>query len=464
MRKLLFLFIAALPMGLFAQTIPNGGFESWNSTGYDILNGWNNANRESIPMLGLVAVTKTTDKHGGNYAIRLETLSKGSDTVPGYVVNTPGDPLKQPGGFAYSAQPTKITGFYKYSPTGKDRAMILVVFKKNSSVISFDTFSLSSASGYTSFTFNLSLKSTPDTMVIGAVSSASALENGNGTAGSVLFLDDIAFTGSGSLPAIMNGDFENWTTASLDVVNGWNVQAVDNTISRTTDKFKGNYAMEMKTGMNGDGSANPTFITNGKTHNGPPDGGLPFTNSIDTLVFHYKYNSVGNDSALAMLQIRGSGNKFWGQTLSLPAQTSYTTMEIPINTGWTPDSLNISFQSSKWPYSAKNVGSTLIIDEVQLKSSPLATGINGSKNLFSSLHLYPNPAITSTRIFPGNNISMNSELTVYNSMGQLMTSIKLAEASYPDGVEIKLDGWKAGMYFYHLSGENVNSEGSFIKE
>ncbi len=465
MRKIHLLIAFILPLALGAQNIPNGNFESWNTTNYDEMNnGWNNANRESIPKLGLLAVTKTTDKHGGNYAIRLETVSKVGDTVPGYVVNTPGDPVKQPGGFAYSAQPTKITGYYKYSPSGSDKGLILVVFKKNSKIISLDTFSLSAASSYTAFSFNLSLTSAPDTMVFAAVSSIGALNNGNGISGSVLFLDDIAFTGSTTMPAIPNGDFESWTATSIDVLNGWNIEGDNNNVTKTSIKYKGNYAVEMKTGLNGDGSANPAYITNGKGHNGPPDGGQPFTNTIDTIEFYYKYTSVGNDTAMAMLQVTGASN-FWGQTLSLPAQSVYHLMEIPINTGsWTPDSLNISFQSSKWPYSPKNAGSSLLIDEVQLKSAPLTTGINGQKNPFSTLRLYPNPANASTRIFPGNDISRNSELNVYNSVGQLMTTIKLNETSYPNGVEIKLDGWKSGMYFYHLSGENSNNEGSFIKE
>ena len=466
MKKLQLLFVFMLPLAMFGQTIPNGNFENWNSTYYDVMStGWYSSNMQSVPWEGLSSVTKSTDKHGGNYAVKIETVTKGSDTTSGYIVNVNGDPQKAPGGFAYSAMPTKITGYYKYTPGGIDEAIILVNFKKGGKLISSDTVLLGVASSYTYFEHTLSLSSTPDTVVIGATNSVAALKNKNGGVGSVLLLDDLAFTGSGSMPAIQDGDFETWNTASYDVVDSWATYSNDNNeIIKTTDKYKGTYAAQLQTIMNGDGTPNTGYMTNGKApSSGPPDGGRPFTNSIDTLVFHYKYSTANNDSASVMLQIRGKSN-FWSRTYNLPAESSYTYFEIPINTGWTPDSLNITFQSSKWPSSKSSIGSTFIIDEVQLKSAPLITGIWKTEKAVSNVRLYPNPANTSIRIVPASEFSKNGSLVIYNSTGQIMSSMQLNEPAYPNGIEIKLDGWKSGVYFYHLYSATTNNEGNFIKE
>ena len=362
----------------------------------------------------------------------------------------------------YSSMPTKITGYYKYTASGSDEGLLLIIFKKGGKQLSLDTFRLKAASAYTYFEFNLSLSSTPDTMVFGASNSFTALNNKPSGAGSTLFLDDLAFTGSGTMPAIPDGDFENWTTASYDVLNSWNSYSGDN-ISRTTDKYKGNYAARLQTASNGNGSSYAATIFNGKNVSGPHSNGLPDTMRNDTLVFYYKYTSVGNDSAAVDVELNGPGGH-WSSQQNLPAQSAYTKVIIPINPGFKPDSLYIAFTSSKWSPSGGKAGSTFIIDEVQLTSAPLFTGIAEFKNPFASLRLYPNPAGKSTRIFPSGDLNKNSELMIYNSSAQLILSMKLKESSYPNGIEIKLDGWKPGMYFYHLYSSGSTNEGNFIKE
>ena len=107
--------------------------------------------------------------------------------------------------------------------------------------------------------------------------------------GSTVTIDSVVFTGVSSQPDGFNGDFELWQTITRENLVGWNCRGT----AKTTDKYKGTYAVELITNPPGFGNNQVdvgSFSNAKNTNNGPPTGGSPYTNQTDTLVFYYKYH------------------------------------------------------------------------------------------------------------------------------------------------------------------------------
>src|ERR1017187_3797149 len=201
MKKFIVLYALFFALCASGQAILNGNFETWSNTPFDNYTGWWNSNPQSLQLTGKSSCIKSTSSHSGSYAVEVQSVSNGTDTMGGYIINTnpnmkTGNKNSFFGGVPYSAQPTQITGYYKYSPQGKDSAGVIVIFKKAGVILSQDLMTLGSASGYTYFARNLSLKATPDTMIIGVVSSYMLINNNNHMTGiipgSTLYMDDLA--------------------------------------------------------------------------------------------------------------------------------------------------------------------------------------------------------------------------------------------------------------------------------
>jgi hypothetical protein len=456
MKKFLFSILILLPAILSAQSVPNGNFEDWDITNYDNLTGWFTSNPQSIRSTGKPSAIKTTDSQNGS-AIMLETVTDGNDIFPGYFVNTEGDPTEGEGGFPYAAMPTHITGYYKYDLKTGDTALMLVFFKKAGQVISADTFKITgSQSSYTQFSFPLSLSTTADTVIIGVVSS-NIFAVMPAQAGSKLYIDNLAFTGTGSMPDITNGDFENWNTASYDKVIDWNSSGEG--VARTTDSYKGSYAIALQTRDFGGGNLGSSGITTGNMNNF--HGGRPFSNQVDTLIGYYKYNGIGGDSAQVFILFYKNGAPIGGNNIVLGPAASYKLFQIPINLPTTPDTMRIDIFSS---FRNPMPNSTLILDEIQLKSAPLVTSL-GEEKVLVNANVFPNPASNKIRIIPGTEIKGNNTLNIYNSIGELVLTKQCNTINAENGIEIEIETLKTGIYFYQLnnSDKQVNVNGRFIK-
>src|SRR6185437_5573837 len=148
-----------------------------------------------------------------------------------------------------------------------DAAGLLVIFKKGGNTISYDAFKLmpTSGSGYIFFSDTLQLGSQPDTVIIGITSSYGILNGGKYNTGeipgSTLYIDDLAFTGAGTMPAIPGGDFESgWTTDNAESADGWQPNGDPGTVFQSTDAYAGKFALKLEETSDG----GETNITNGK--------------------------------------------------------------------------------------------------------------------------------------------------------------------------------------------------------
>jgi len=462
-------FAIFLPLMASGQTIVNGNFESWTATPFDVLNGWNNSNSQSIPQIGKISCFKSTSAYSGSYAVELQTVTDGVDTVGAYILDgNPGNG-NLTGGIPYAAKPTNITGYYKYSSPGIDSGAVIVAFKKAGAIISETRFTLGKASAYTAFSFNVNLSSTPDSVIIGAVSSYRIVSNnGNYSTGiipgSTLYLDALAFTGSGTMPPIPGGGFENWTTTNIESPDGWLGDGDPGTIYQTTDSYKGLYAIKLEETSDG----GETSITNGRpTHNGSPKGGVAYTGTKDTLIGYYKFAPVKGDLAAININFTKNGINVFSGNANLTSTGTYTMFSIPFSLSSAPDSMEIDFGTRG---NVSNNGGTghagtiLIVDEIQLKSQPLHTGFELFHPSQARLSAYPNPSTDRINIYPVPATNGQGSVEIYNALGQLMILKNLGESGNSTRIELNTETLKPGLYFYYVAKSEFNGSGTFIKK
>lgn len=458
MKQILLALFAVLTVGsISAQVaIPNGGLETWSITFMAEPTNYFNANQEVV--FGQFAVwpcQQTTDAQLNNFAVRLETQDNGQDTMFGYFAN--GDPGSQEGGIPYAARPSALTGYWKGDIMPGDTALIIVIFKLGGNAISFDIERIvGTSSSYTQFSLPISLPPivTPDSVIVGAVSSNAFVTNG--IPGSWIQLDNFVFTGTATQPALLNGDFEQWTVSNYYDLVDWSL-AGDSAL-RTTDSYAGQYAVELSNFDYGSSNHSPSYLTNGYfVQNGPPMGGFPYTGTTDTLQAYYKFSGGANDTAFLLAIFTGPNpgdTAFYIEYLF--SSSVYTLFEIPVSLGFTPDSLAITAASDvQNPSNPSNFGNTLIIDEIQLKTQALTTGIPINWSSVSNVLLYPNPNNGQFTIDAKDGYST---IIITDVTGRVVYN-ESNEVAVAGRKEINLSEFGAGTYFVNVtSGVKVTTK------
>ncbi len=299
----LFIFTAAMP-----QNIPNRGFEQWETRQlFEQPRSWLTSD-----IMGAFAgdtslvVKKSSDAHSGSYALYLENHMYGEEMIPGFVFcesRVTGDypDMKFLGGFPYSEQPDSLTGYFKYKIEAGDTARIVVVFKKEGTIISESWFNLTGEQQtYQRIAFPLvAVTEVPDTAIIGI----SAGTPWSPVAGSYLYVDHLQFDqGTQTIP---NGDFEEWDMITYQDPVGWEsgnwVSALaggDTMCYPTDDAHSGNYAMALKTLRVDFADQNIGIAATGKIGVGNISGGFPYDELPSVISGYYKYMPAGVDSAM----------------------------------------------------------------------------------------------------------------------------------------------------------------------
>lgn len=311
--------------------------------------------------------------------------------MPGYFINNApdGDPADWHGGSAISERPTGIRGYYQSDVMVGDSAIILATFSKNGVNIGYYFYYITSQkSSYTAFdfVFDPPLSETPDSMIFGAVSSNAIAEIS--ITGSILMINSITLLGVSTQPAWFNGSFENWDSLVSESPLQWYQDLKrENLSTKSTDAFKGSHSIRLVSMQDenefGVMRTRPEQMATAfyprDCNNCDAIGGYPFTNQNDTIVFWYKYNSQAGAQAVVRYIVRKNGATIGGTQITLGAASSFQKIEIPVESSTTPDTLQFFVQSSRWEDTlATQAGSTLIIDEIQLKSQALTTGIKNS--------------------------------------------------------------------------------------
>ncbi len=207
------------------NAIPNAGFENWNNNpNYDDPAGWGTINGLTY-FLGVKTVTKTTDKHSGSFAIKLESKTVPLQGVaPGIAATGTINPSTQAvdGGVVFTQRPSAITGWYKYIPSGVDTGSVeAILWRWNAGTreeVGIAEFTVSNTvNAYSQLTanFNYSSPAAPDSLVITILTSSGANNSPNGTQ---MFVDDLAFDFSSSVDEVAGESIHIYPNPAIDVI------------------------------------------------------------------------------------------------------------------------------------------------------------------------------------------------------------------------------------------------------
>lgn len=221
MKKYLLIIALFIGSNSFAQTVQNGGFETWtNLLFFYEPQGYVTSNYASLLLgsggLPKANVSRGTDKYSGTYAAKLESYAQNNgDTVgvPGMMVTGELDLANvtiKPGFAISGGRPTELRGFYKYAQgNAPDSGIVSVALTKYDStigtlnVIGGGIAVFSNQSAYTPFTVDIFYASeeVPDTaIIIISTTSVFGLDTASLTSapvGSVLYVDDLSFYNPG---------------------------------------------------------------------------------------------------------------------------------------------------------------------------------------------------------------------------------------------------------------------------
>ncbi len=220
MKKYLLLIALFIGSNSFAQSLQNGGFETWtNLLFFYEPQGYVTSNYASVLLgsggLPRANVSRGTDKVSGTYSAKLESYAQNAnDTtgVPGIMITGALDLANatiKPGIAISGGRPTELRGFYKYAQgNAPDSGIVSVALTKYDSsigtlnVIGGGIATLSNKSSFTPFTVDIvyATNDVPDTAII-VISTTSVF--GFDTAalttapvGTVLYVDDLSFFGA----------------------------------------------------------------------------------------------------------------------------------------------------------------------------------------------------------------------------------------------------------------------------
>ncbi|PJJ48088.1 T9SS type A sorting domain-containing protein [Hymenobacter chitinivorans] len=287
-----------------------------------------------------------------------------------------------------------------------------------------------------------------------------------------LFL--LALTSAGTLTAasaqtLPNGNLETWVTRGTalaptgwatfdDVLISLGFPIPTGTTSRSTDKHGGQYAALLEN------KANPllgvTFpgvliIGSSADLNADFPGGVPFTARPANMQFYYKLTGAAAATEMAAAQVvltRWNGSESViiaaGGTDLAPA-ANYTLQTIPLDyeSSAAPDSIRILFASST--QDAPTVGSALLIDDVVMTGTALAT-VNAARN--AAITVSPNPSNTGLFTLSTSRDASwtRSAYTVTDIAGRVVLRGAAAPVNASGQRTVDLRGQRAGLYTLRL--------------
>ncbi len=455
-----------------AQEILNSDFEDWfNQQYFEDPDEFISTNVMTFFVGGEPNVTKTTDAVAGSYALQLETVETDEGPVAGAVfIGEPGD-----GGFAggipYAERPDSMNFFAKFDVAPMDTAYVAVLFKKFGAPIGI-CFAQLTGTQDTYLEYSLPVIwlvpiISPDTMATGIISSSLFSMP---TIGSTITVDSITLPGA-SIP-YPNNSFEYWTEFASEEAEYWTssniftMPASDVSVTKTSDSYVGDFAIRIEN-MVTMWEDTMGFITNGTIGDDGPTGGMPVEDVPDILSGYYKYEPVGQDSALAGMFLTYY-NEELGVTeildsayMTLPAASDYTYFEIPCEyySLPEPDTVNIAFASGNLDGEFVGLGSVLHVDALDITFKPHIVAVGENEKKIENV--YPNPAHEKVFFEMAELMHQQVFVTVYNSTGQAVVNQEFGSNA---SLSLDVDHLPTGVYMYHIKVGQKYYQGKFIVE
>jgi hypothetical protein len=420
--------------------IPDYNMETWNTISTELPSGWQTHGK----------ITKISPAPNGKYAVRMESDPLRQDIgaiVYGRVNNN-----VFTGGIPFHSRPDSIVGDFKFDIKPGDTAWVLVAFQKNGTYVSYDIFHINGTQNGSftrlGFEINYLTNETPDTVFVG-VTSGNPL--GQKAFNSYMIVDNLHFTNT--TDTIPNHSFEQWGSVSYDLPQGWyarndfHVQ----TVQKTTDAFRGNYAMRIQNVL-ADGFLQPGFCST--LRQGVPDSmafnpapAFPVIKKPDTLYMYYKFLPQKGDSASVVVALFNTGKPVGFAMMNIGGtHSAYTPLKIPIKYpgGGTPDSAFIGLASFSLNGQGNAKGtSTFMVDNLSFDKL-LNAGIDEAELATPGINIFPNPTRDMLNIIQDNNTRILN-LEIVDITGKLVKSYSTAEST------INIQNLDPGMYFLRVT-------------
>ncbi len=458
MKKLHLLFVLLFfsLIKVFPQSIPNSNFEQWTlQTMFEQPEHYLTSNPQMLMMGLLPNCTKETDCFSGQYAVKIETVTNGQDTINGILlIGMPGNQTID-GGYPFAARPDTLIVHLKYNILPDDTAHLIFFFKNSGAIMGTTGINLLGQQlNYASFKLPVNWIMPGNADSVAVLISSSNLDS-PGVPGSYIYIDDIQLTGS--VIPFPNGGFENWIAENSEEPDHWKTLNYAKTtipsVTKVTDNYNGTYALKLET-IETIWGQTLGYITNGYIGNNGPEGGVPVNNNPAQLTGYYKYLPNGPDTAVA-IAFTSRYDALLDSTIILEMiaiklipTPVYAPFEINLNYNSFPfaDTINVSFASSNLLDSGAYIGlgSILFIDSLNINYLPLFINNISQENEFE---FYPNPAHDFLILKSKNNL-MNSEILIYNSLGQVVLS-KLVKEKI-DEIYMDVSKLLNGTYFIEV--------------
>jgi hypothetical protein len=274
---------------------------------------------------------------------------------------------------------------------------------------------------------------------------------------------------------IPNGSFEDWQLENtFEEPEGFfttNMQsyfsAGQSNVTKSTESHSGNFAARLET-IQVDEGIIPGGIFIGSPGENGITGGIPYSESPDSVKLWAKYTVIPNDTAIVLFFFKSEGFPVGFASMTLTGnQSNYSQYIIPVNwvVGFTPDTLTmILFCSS--PEGTNGPGSVMFIDDLylngvssQIPNSGFESWINYSfydpENWMTSNFMTflggGLSATQSTEHFDGSySIRLETQLTQWNDTISFVTNGNIGENGPSGGLPISEIPEKFTFYYKYF--------------
>lgn len=457
MRKTIVLLLALHVIVVAqGQNIPNGDFENWSTKNEVVIDQWVSSGD----------VTATTDAYEGSKALKLTNTA--STERRGYVATGAFSQNKLQG-IPYDEKPLSIRFRAKYDLALGDRAQVAVLFYLKGNAIAFSSTYIEGSSkdtfNYFSVPITWNLSTQPDS--VGIVMSSLDLETQDFNGDGYIIIDDFHFaTISTRNKEVPNGDFEDWSTKSREVLSSWfttddflrEILPDGSPVPFVTKSNKGRSgtkAIELQSHQFGTDII-PGMVIVGDHFVDNEEPTFPVSKRWKYLEGYYQYKPVQGDSAFFGAFFFKNGIAIGGTQFAIDKEaTSYTyfAKEISFFSSVTPDSA-VVFIASANPDNPRGNGSWLLVDDIQF-SDQNSSVFNLDMN---KLSVYPNPFNNYLKI-DGTDQMLGAEYRLLDLLGKPVKSGVLTR-----NLIIDMSSELPGVYVLQIAGKHINTSKIVVKE
>jgi hypothetical protein len=275
----------------------------------------------------------------------------------------------------------------------------------------------------------------------------------------------LAFKLSAYAQQVPNTSFEIWTNPKNP--DGWytfsSASIVNMASMDTSNKVDGLASARLRSTTIG-GSTTHEVLSLGTATFSFVDGysffPIYFPFRPDSLLFAYKFDSPGIDTATAYINLSNGNMTLIETELDLVKNPNWSFLSIPLTALYPnadiPDSILIQFKSSKVRDSFFGIdGSTLHVDDVRLGYVSVVSSLVEYSEI--KPNIFPNPFSSQITI----NLlgSDQTNLTLYDILGQ-----KILEQTFVNYTTVNTAQFPIGVYYYELrSNKGECSQGKVVK-